>query len=144
LISPFLRLSIFLYKLASLVIFIKLKKSTMYHSCVRGCEYTMILQTIMLTNVLIYNDNDSYVCNSILYVRTLPSVYDLIYNFIRSLFVTGFCTVVPLQSIVLHNICIWYKVYTFTCSAFINVWHNALISCSGLWVKSYGCPKKIV
>ena len=29
---------------------------------------------------------------------------------------------------VLHNICIWYKVYTFTCSAFINVWHNALSS----------------
>jgi len=34
----------------------------------------MILQTIMLTNVLIYND--SYVCSSILYVRTHPSDND--------------------------------------------------------------------
>jgi len=31
-------------------------------------EYAMILQTIMLTNVL--NNNDSYVCSSILYVRS--------------------------------------------------------------------------
>ena len=31
------------------------------------CEYAMILQTIMLTNVL--NNNDSYVCSSSLYIR---------------------------------------------------------------------------
>ena len=28
---------------------------------------------------------------------------------------------------VLHNIWIWCKVYTYTCSAFINVWHITLI-----------------
>ena len=74
----------------------------------------MILQTIMLTNVLIYND--SYVCNSILYVRTHPSGNDSIYNL--HLIVTGFCTVVLLQSMVLHNICIWYKVYTYLFSIY--------------------------
>ena len=32
-----------------------------------------------------------------------------------------------LQSMVLHNIWIWCKVYTYTSSAFINVWHITLI-----------------
>ena len=60
------------------------------NNCQRSeeCEYTMILQTIMLTNVLIYND--SYVCSSILYVRTHPSDNDSMLQ-LPSI-VTGFCT----------------------------------------------------
>jgi hypothetical protein len=88
----------------------------------------MILQTIELANVLIFND--SYVAMSVitnLYVRfplcaiwfTTSPNRDLIFQR-----VLHNCS---LQSMVLHNICIWYKVYTFTYSTFINVWHTTLI-----------------
>ena len=79
------------------------------------CEYTMILQTIMLTNVLIYND--SYVCSSILYVRTHPSDNDSdLQLHLNSDWL--FAQLLFLQSMVLHNICIWYKVYTYPFSIY--------------------------
>ena len=88
-------------------------------------EYAMILQTIMLTNFL--NNNDSYVCNSILYVRfSLNAIWSTTISN-RDLIIQRFLHNCSLQSMVLHNIWIWYRVYTYTCSAFINVWHNTLI-----------------